>query len=65
MVKEKKAKAKSKSLPGGTGVVPGAAIGSGALPDHLELQKTRVICGPDLNYNVSRHCDFRRVYDGF
>jgi hypothetical protein len=26
----------------------------GALPEHLELQRTHVVCGPDVNYNVRR-----------
>lgn len=25
------------------------------LPEHLELQRTHVICGTDVNYNVSRY----------
>ena len=26
---------------------------SRTLPEHLEMQRTQVVCGPDLNYHVS------------
>ena len=30
-----------------------ATTSATTLASHLELQRTRVICGPDINYNVS------------
>lgn len=47
-MKEKKSKKKSKKHD-----TPAADDASG-LSERLELQRTRVICGPELNYHVRR-----------
>ena len=31
----------------------GVAAPSRQLPEHMETQRTQVLCGPDLNYHVS------------
>ena len=53
MVSEGKQKKKRKSKQPGDEAGSSAAGGSGnALAEHLETQRTRVICGPDINYHV-------------
>jgi hypothetical protein len=32
--------------------------GKGKLPEHLEVQRTHVICGPEMNYHVGWQLGF-------
>ena len=50
MVKEKKRGTEGGGSAGTSGQHPSQ---DGTLPPHLDLQRSRVICGPDMNYNVS------------
>lgn len=36
------------------GATSAAGAVSGQLPEHMQIQRDNVICGPDLNYHVSR-----------
>jgi len=54
MAREKKAKGRDAATSERTATQQaGNPSTSGTLPENLELQATRVICGPDINYNVS------------
>ena len=36
--------------------VGAAGASAGQLPEHMQVQRDNVICGPDLNYHVSQTC---------
>ena len=52
MVKEKKTRTKKQQQPVEDDVEMTHATGDVDIAARLELQRTRVICGPDMNYHV-------------